>query len=93
MALVKSAIVESVRQEFGWSGSKSSRVVENFLEIIKETLASGDDVLVSGFGKFCIKCKKERMGRNPANDNPMLLPARKVVVFKCSGILRQKMNG
>jgi integration host factor subunit alpha len=84
--------VESVQRDFGWSGSRSRRVVEYLIEIIKKTLASGDDLLISGFGKFCVKEKKGRRGRNPADAQPMVLPKRKVVVFKCSGILRNRMN-
>jgi nucleoid DNA-binding protein len=64
--------------------------VESLLEIIKGALAQGDDVLVSGFGKFCVKCKDERKGRNPATGEDMMLRSRKVVTFKCSGKLRRK---
>ncbi len=60
---------------------------------MKSTLASGDDVLISGFGKFCVKAKQERKGRNPATGGDMMLAPRKVVTFKCSGILRDRING
>jgi integration host factor subunit alpha len=63
------------------------------LEIIKGTLEGGDDVLVSGFGKFCVKEKKKRRGRNPATGSDLILRERKVVTFKCSGKLRSKING
>jgi integration host factor subunit alpha len=62
------------------------------LELIKSTLASGEDVLVSGFGKFCVKKKSERRGRNPATGEDMMLPPRRVVTFQCSGKLREKIN-
>ncbi len=62
-------------------------------EFIKSTLASGKDVLVSGFGKFCVKEKLERRGRNPATGEEMMLGPRSVVKFKCSGKLREKING
>ena len=68
-------------------------MVETLLEIIKSTLASGDDVLISGFGKFNVKDKRERRGRNSATDEDIILPPRKVVRFKCSGKLRDKVNG
>ena len=55
--------------------------------------ASGDDVLISGFGKFCIKDKRERKGGNPATGEDMMLALRRVVTFKCSGKLRNKING
>jgi len=62
------------------------------LEIMKKTLENGEDILISGFGKFCVKAKKERKGRNPATGDDMMLAPRKVVTFKCSGKLREKIN-
>jgi len=62
------------------------------LEIIKKTLGNDEDVLISGFGKFCVKQKRERKGRNPATGDDMMLAPRKVVTFKCSGKLRDKIN-
>lgn len=93
MTLTKIQIVESVQNQTGFLKNKSSEIVETLLEIIKRTLASGDDVLVSGFGKFCVNEKKERKGRNPATGDAMMLEARKVVTFKCSGTLRGRING
>jgi integration host factor subunit alpha len=63
------------------------------LEIIKSALTDGDDVLVSGFGKFCVKEKRPRRGRNPATGEDLMLRQRRVVTFKCSGKLRNKING
>jgi integration host factor subunit alpha len=62
------------------------------LEIIKRTLESGEDVLVSGFGKFCVKTKRERRGRNPATGEDMMLEPRRIVTFNCSRKLRDKIN-
>ncbi len=93
MALTKVQIVESIHNQTGFPKNKSLELVETLLEIIKSKLASGEDVLVSGFGKFCVKEKKERKGRNPATGDAMMLDARKVVAFKCSGKLRDKING
>jgi len=93
MALTKIQIVESVQNQIGFPKSRSSEIVETLLEIIKSTLASGEDVLVSGFGKFCVKEKKERRGRNPATGEDMMLKPRKVVTFNCSGKLRDRING
>jgi integration host factor subunit alpha len=92
MALTKSDIVAKVH-ELGFTKKKSVDTIEALLEIIKGTLEKGDDVLVSGFGKFCVKNKKERRGRNPATGSDLTLRARKVVTFKCSGKLRDKVNG
>jgi integration host factor subunit alpha len=93
MTLTKIQIVESIQNQTGFPKSKSSDIVEILLEIIKSTLASGEDVLVSGFGKFSVKEKNERKGRNPATGEDLMLAQRKVVTFKCSGKLRDRMNG
>ena len=93
MALTKENIIESVHQELGFPKKKSNELVEQLLETIKSTLASGVDVLVSGFGKFCVNNKKERRGRNPATGDSMMLRPRRVVTFKCSGKLRRRVNG
>ena len=93
MALTKAQIVNMIVEQNGFPKNKSAEIVETLLEIIKSTLASGDDVLVSGFGKFCVKDKRPRRGRNPATGSDLLLRERKVVTFKCSGKLREKING
>jgi integration host factor subunit alpha len=93
MALTKIQIVESIHNQIGFTQKGSSKIVETLLEIIKNTLESGEDVLISGFGKFCVKEKKERKGRNPATGDPMMLAPRKIVAFKCSGKLRDRING
>ena len=93
MALTKNNIVEQIQTICGFPRNKSVEITETLLELIKSSLASGDDVLVSGFGKFCVKEKAERKGRNPATGDDAILPARRVVTFKCSGKLREKVNG
>ena len=93
MTLTKTNIVEAVAEQTGLPKNKSAELIENLLEIIKRTLESGEGVLVSGFGKFCIKDKHQRRGRNPATGEDMILEPRKVVTFKCSGRLRNKING
>jgi len=92
MTLTKIQIVESIQNQIGFPKNRSSEIVETLLEIIKSTLESGEDVLVSGFGKFCVNEKKERRGRNPATGEAMMLSPRKVVTFKCSGKLRDRVN-
>ncbi len=91
--LTKAGIVESVHNKLVLPKKECVEIVETLLEIIKSTLASGEDVLISGFGKFNVKDKNERRGRNPAKNEDMILPARRVVTFKCSGKLREKING
>lgn len=93
MALTKNVIVDQLQTQLGFPRNQSVKITESLLEIIKSTLASGDDVLISGFGKFCVRYKKERKGRNPATGEDAILPARRVVTFKCSGKLREKVNG
>lgn len=92
MALTKADIIASVRDQLGFTNNKSSEITETLIEIIKRPLASGEDVLVSGFGKFCVSNKAKRRGRNPATGEDMMLKPRKVVTFKCSGKLRRKIN-
>ena len=91
--LTKADIIAAIQTENGYSFRKTTDMVKTLLEIIKSTLASGEDVLVSGFGKFCIKNKRERRGRNPATGEDLLLEPRMVVRFKCSGRLRNRING
>jgi len=92
MTLTKREIVEHLSESFDYPKNKSSDVLETLLEIIKKTLASGEDVMVSGFGRFCVKEKNPRKGRNPATGDDLMLDPRRVVTFKCSGKLRGKIN-
>jgi integration host factor subunit alpha len=92
MALTKNDIVTSVH-ELGFTKKKSVEIIETLLEIMKSTLENNEDLLISGFGKFCVKQKKQRRGRNPATGADLILKERKVVTFKCSGKLRDKING
>ena len=92
MTLTKSQIIEEVRTNNRLTKKQSTDTVEALLEIMKETLVSGDDVLISGFGKFRVKEKRERRGRNPATGEDMMLDARKVVRFRCSGKLRENIK-
>ena len=92
MALTKDDVVKALTKENGYPIKKSVELIETLLEVIKSTLASGEDVLISGFGKFCVNEKRQRKGRNPATGEDMILAARRVVTFKCSGQLREKIN-
>jgi integration host factor subunit alpha len=92
MTLTKDDIVKTLAKENGFLKKRSIEIVETMLEIIKSSLASGEDVLISGFGKFCVNEKRQRRGRNPATGEDMMLEARRVVTFKCSGQLKKKIN-
>ena len=91
MALTKFQIVKQVN-DLGFTQQKSAEIVETLLEVIKTSLENGEDVLVSGFGKFCVKDKAPRRGRNPATGDDLMLEGRRVVTFKASGKLRDRIN-
>jgi len=93
MALTKAHLIELIQSNNDLTKKQSTDIVEATIDIIKGTLSSGEDVLISGFGKFRVKDKAERKGRNPATGDDQILPARRVVTFKCSGKLRKKING
>ena len=93
MNLTKDDVVEAVAKEIDFPKNQSVELVETLLELIKKTLESGDYVLVSGFGKFRVREKKERRGRNPATGDTMMMRPRRVVTFKWSGKLKRRLNG
>ncbi|MBW2118926.1 MAG: integration host factor subunit alpha [Deltaproteobacteria bacterium] len=93
MTLTKTHIIDSIYNSTDLNRSQPTKAVETFLESIKTTLESGEDVLISGFGKFYVNEKKERKGRNPHTDEDLMLEQRRVVSFSCSPVLREKMNG
>ena len=92
LPLIKADIIDDVQNQLGYDKNESSEIVEILLEIIKGSLENGEDVLISGFGKFQVKNKKEHRGRNPATGKDLILSPRKVVTFKCSGRLRDHIN-
>ena len=92
MTLTKEHLVGAVAEANGNSRNQAVEMVETLLELIKSELVSGEDILISGFGKFCVNKKRERRGRNPATGEDMMLAPRRVVTFKCSGRLRDKIN-
>ena len=93
MTITKAHFTDSIRKGLGMPKSRSFGLVGSLFEIMKATLVNGDDILISGFGKFCVKDKNDRRGRNPSTGEDMMLEARRVVTFKCSLPLKQKLNG
>jgi integration host factor subunit alpha len=93
MTLTKEAITRSVFDRLDLSKADSAKAVEAAFEIIKKTLESGEDVLISGFGKFCVKDKGMRRGRNPQTGEDLKLFERRVVTFKCSTVPKRKLDG
>ena len=92
MALTKEKITNDVYNHAGLSKTLSRNVVERLFEIMKQTLENKENLLISGFGKFLVKDKSERRGRNPQTTEDLQLRARRVVIFKTSGVLRDKIN-
>jgi integration host factor subunit alpha len=92
MTVTKAHIVENLFAKNIFTKTESAQIVETLFEIVKGTLERGEDVLLSGFGKFSVKEKNQRRGRNPQTGDPILLAPRKVVTFKCSGVLRERVN-
>jgi integration host factor subunit alpha len=93
MSLTKADIVDSICNHCGCSKTQSIELMESILETMKKTLESCEDVLITGFGKFSVKEKTERRGRNPQTGNGLVLDARRVVLFRCSSKLKEKLNG
>ena len=93
MTLTKADIVARVYAQGMLTKSEACASVERSLDIIKDTLASGQDVLISGFGKWSVRQKAQRRGRNPQTGNPLLLSPRKVVTFKPSRVLKGGIQG
>ncbi len=92
MALTKDKLVTRLQDQLGMSKQESRQTVDRLLEIMKETLSQGEELLITGFGKFSVRQKNERRGRNPQTKESLVLAARKVLVFKTSGVLRERMN-
>lgn len=92
MSLTKDHIVNSIRTQIDLSKTKSGELFESVLEIIKTTLENGEGVLISGFGKFYVKEKGNRRGRNPHTGEDLTLESRRVVSFRCSPVLKDKIN-
>ena len=92
MALTKDKIVSRLQTQLGLTKQESRQAVVRLFEILKDTLANGEDLLISGYGKFSVKQKNARRGRNPQTKEALMLKARKVLVFKVSGVLRERMN-
>ncbi len=93
MALTKNDIAHSIYTQLDLPKNRSVELVESLLEIIKKSLENGEDVLISGFGRFCVKNKNERMGRDIQTGDDMILKPRRVVTFRYSGALKDRVNG
>jgi integration host factor subunit alpha len=93
MTLTKADIVDALLRKEMFTKAQSAQIIDTLFELMKQSLQNGEDVIIHGFGKFSVKEKQARRGRNPQTGEPMKLAERKVVTFRCSGVLRAKMNG
>lgn len=91
--ITKADIVERVYDRIGFSKKEAADLVELVFETIKAELKKGEDVKISGFGKFEVNKKKDRIGRNPRTGEQMIISARRVISFKVSQVLREMMKG
>lgn len=92
MTMTKEHLSNHLQNELGLSKREARHIVARLFGIMKDTLSKGEDLLIGGFGKFSVKQKNSRRGRNPQTCASMILAARKVLVFKTSGVLRQRLN-
>ena len=93
MAFTKATIIKKVEDELELSPAEARDNLKTLIEIMKFTLESGEDIMISGFGKFKVDEKSPRKGRNPATGDSITLDKRRIVTFKCSGKLRDQING
>jgi integration host factor subunit alpha len=92
MPLTKASLVQAMFEQEILSKAEAARAVDGVFQLIKQTLAMGEDVLISGFGKWVVKTKNERRGRNPQTGKDLTIEARRVVTFRASGVLRRLIN-
>ena len=93
MTIAKAYLINTIHSRLALPKTKSAGLIESLFEIMKTRLETGEDILISGFGKFYVKDKNDRRGRNPSTGQDMNLEARRVVTFKCSLPIKQKLNG
>lgn len=91
--MTKADIIEGVYEKVGFSKKESAEIVELVFDVVKETLERGDKIKISGFGNFLVRHKKTRMGRNPQSGQPIEIPARRVLTFRPSQVLKSALNG
>lgn len=93
MTLIKKDLSNALFHQFDFTRTQSAQVVDSILEIIKQTLENGEEILITGFGRFYINKKRQRRGRNPKTGEDLMLEPRRVVKFRATEALRDKLNG
>ncbi len=91
MSVTKAELVELIHRDIGFTKRDATDIVETFFDLIKEGIASGEKVKIMGIGTFYARAKKERLGRNPQPDKPMMISARKVIVYRAGTSLKKKL--
>ena len=89
MALTKFSLTEKISNDLGITMKEATKTLGNILDIMKDELVDGRNVKISGFGMWKVNNKRSRLGNNPQTGEPMTINARRVVTFKCSGILKK----
>ncbi len=92
MSLTKAHITDNLFSKNLFTKTECAHIVDTVFELMKQALADGDEVMISGFGKFQVRRKTRRRGRNPHSGAPLDIAPRTVVTFKCSGVLKEKVN-
>lgn len=92
MTLTKANIVENLFAKNLFTKGESAQITGTLFELIKQSLENEEDVLICGFGKFCVTNKHQRKGRNLQTGNSMTLPPRRIVTSRCSVFLRDKIK-
>ena len=92
MTLTKADIAQKIADDCGFMKGEGQEIVDKLLEIIKERLIAGEDVMISGFGKWSVRAKNARRGRNPQTGDELLLDARRVVTWKYSPLMKKRVN-
>jgi integration host factor subunit alpha len=92
MAITKDKLTVLLQAQLGMSRPEARQVIERLFKMMKDTLSQGEDLLIRGFGKFSVRQKRARQGRNPQTEERITIAARKVVGFKIAGVLRRRLN-
>jgi integration host factor subunit alpha len=93
MTFTKAHIAKKIADDCGFMKGEAIEILEKLIEIMKARLAAGEDVMISSFGKWSVKSKHARIGRNPKTGEPMVLDARRVFTWSYSPVVKKKVNG
>jgi|YelNatPaOPRAMG01_1025707.scaffolds.fasta_scaffold19601_5 integration host factor subunit alpha len=92
MTITKAELAELIYKNIGFSKKDAIDIVDTFFELIKEGIVSGEKVKIKGIGTFYARAKKERLGRNPQTNKPMVISARKVIVYRAGTSLKKLLK-